>query len=461
MPYLSPKLQALRETDRRKEIADRSFNILTNTPIQIPKQKPIGVNIEGLTIKQKRDLAKFSLEEYGLMCENVAIRRMTARLLEIDVEKLTNICKSANSVKKQIVSSSATQKDKRRANTLPIKNVIPMFITEISARPAKARTIIDILPRDLILNIKNELKSLLKYELREWVPVGKLNISLLSKNHNAIDYLKKNKTLIDYTNLSANTNTDAIELLRAQIKKDPNSIDWYELSKNPNAIQLLKDNEQRINWVAFCCNPAPETIAILKNKIEENPFNIAVLNGYRNWSSLSSNTSDEAIAYLKENMDNIDWKTLSGNTNLEAIKLLKEKVRTGRIDDLDWNKICSNKNAGDIIMGAIKDKPYYISWPSVACNTSKEVIKIMEWKLKDDPEKISWVELSKNPSAIEILLENTDKIVWSSFSSNTNIINPVAIKLLIKKIEDNKIKGKRNNLDWSKLTINPSIFVLA
>ena len=68
MPYLSPKLQALRETDRRKEIADRSFNILTNTPIQIPKQKPIGVNVEGLTIKQKRELAKFSLEEYGLMC---------------------------------------------------------------------------------------------------------------------------------------------------------------------------------------------------------------------------------------------------------------------------------------------------------------------------------------------------------------------------------------------------------
>lgn len=455
MPYLSPKLQALRETDRRKEIADRSFNILTNTPIQIPKQKPIGVNVEGLTIKQKRELAKFSLEEYGLMCENVAIRRMTARLLEIDVEKLTNICKSANSVKKQIVSSSATQKDKRRANTLPIQNVIPMFIKEISARHAKARTIIDKLPRDLILNIKNEFKSLLKYELREWVPVDKLNISLLSKNHNAIDYLKKNKTLIDYTNLSANTNPDAIELLRAQIKKDPNSIDWYELSKNPNAIQLLKDNEQRINWVAFCCNPAPETIAILKNKIEENPLNIK---RYRNWSSLSSNTSKEAIAYLKENMDNIDWKELSGNTNLEAIELLKEKVGTGS-DDLDWFKLSGNENAVDIIMNLLIHKAWNIRWNSLVHNT--KAIKIIEWKLKDDPEKILWVELSKNPSAIKILLANTDKIVWSSFSSNTNIINPVAIKLLIKKIEEDKIKERGNNLDWSKLTINPSIFVLA
>lgn len=458
MSYLSPKLQSLRETNRRKQIADRSFNVLTNTP----KQKPIRVNVdvEGLTIKQKRELAKLSLEEYSLMCENEAFRRITARLLEIDVKKLTNICKSANGVKKQIVSSSATQKEKRRANTLPIKNVVPTFLTAMSARPFKARTIIDILPEDLIFNIKNEFKSLLKYELREWVPFDKLNKSLLSKNYNAIDYLKKNKTLIDYKKLSANTNPDAIELLRAQIKIDPNSIDWEELSKNPNAIQLLQENEQRINWVAFCCNPAPETIAILKKKLEENPTN---RNLYRNWSSLSSNISDEAIAYLKENMDEIDWKTLSGNTNLEAIKLLKEKVLTGRIDDLDWNKICSNKNAFDIIMYALKYKPHYIinRWSSVACNTSKEVIKIMEWKLKDDPEKISWGELSKNPSAIKILLENADKIVWSSFSSNTNIINPVAIKLLIKKIEEDKIKGKRNNLDWSKLSTNPSIFVLS
>jgi hypothetical protein len=198
-------------------------------------------------------------------------------------------------------------------------------------------------------------------------------------------------------------------------------------------------------------------IAILKKKINENPFNIEL---YRNWSSLSSNTSDEAIAYLKENFGNIDWGNLSGNTNLEAIKLLKERTLTNR-NDLDWDKICKNEKAMDIIMETLKKAPYYINWYLLACNTSNEAIKIIEWKLKDDPEKVSWGELSRNPSAIKILLANKDKIVWSSFSGNTKIINPVAIELLIKKIEEDKIKGSRNNLDWSELSANPSIFVLS
>ena len=297
---------------------------------------------------------------------------------------------------------------------------------------------------------------MLKYELIEWIPADKLNRSL-SKNYNAIDYLKKNENLIDYKILSANTNSDAIELLRIQIEKYPNSIDWDELSKNPNAIQLLLDNEKKINWIAFCCNPSPRMIAILKKKINENPFNIEL---YRNWSSLSSNTSNEAIAYLKENFGNIDWKFLSGNTNLEAIKLLKERALTNR-NDLDWDKICKNEKAMDIIVDTLRNAPYYINWASFSCNTSNEAINIIGNLLKYDPDKVSWGQLSRNSSAIKILLANKDKIVWSSFSSNTNIINPVAIELLIKKIEEDKIKGSRNKLDWSELSANPSIFVLS
>jgi hypothetical protein len=84
MPYLSPKLQLLRETDKRKKIADRSFNVLTNTPIL--NLNPKGVHIEGLTTKLKTELAKLSFEDFGLMCKNEAIRRMMARLLETNVE---------------------------------------------------------------------------------------------------------------------------------------------------------------------------------------------------------------------------------------------------------------------------------------------------------------------------------------------------------------------------------------
>jgi hypothetical protein len=454
MPYLSPKQQSLRDTRQRKEVADRSFNVLTNTPIL--NLNPKGVFVEGLTTKQKTELAKLSFEDFQLMCENAAIRRMMARLLETNDEILKDVCKSANGVKKQIDTSLLHQKEKRRANTLPIKNVVPKFLMAISAKPSKARTIIDILPRDIILNVKKEFKKLLKYELREWVPADKLNSSL-SKNYNAIDYLKKNENLIDYKILSANTNPDAIELLRIQIEKDTNSIDWEELSKNPNAIELLLDNEKKINWVAFCCNPSPRMIAILKKKIDENPFNIEL---YRNWSSLSSNTSNEAIAYLKENFNNIHWGNLSGNTNLDAIELLRNQIEKDP-NSIDWDKICSNEKAMDIIVDTLRKEPYLIRWASFSCNTSNEAINIIKNLLIFDPDYVSWTELSRNSSAIKILLANKEKIVWSKFSSNTNIINPDAIELLKKKIEEDEIKRSRNKLDWSELSANPSIFVLS
>jgi hypothetical protein len=136
MPYLSPKLQALRETRQRKEVADRSFNVLTNTPIL--NLNPKGVLVEGLTTKLKTELAKLSFEDFQLMCENAAIRRMMARLLETNDEILKDVCKSANGVKKQIDTSLLHQKEKRRANTLPIKIVVPKFLMAISAKPSKA-----------------------------------------------------------------------------------------------------------------------------------------------------------------------------------------------------------------------------------------------------------------------------------------------------------------------------------
>jgi hypothetical protein len=33
---------------------------------------------------------------------------------------------------------------------------------------------------------------------------------------------------------------------------------------------------------------------------------------------------------------------------------------------------------------------------------------------------IDWIKLSSNPKAIELLLENPDRIVWDEFSKNPN-----------------------------------------
>jgi hypothetical protein len=101
-----------------------------------------------------------------------------------------------------------------------------------------------------------------KYELRSWIKRGDLLKKTLSKNPNAIDFLKENSDIIEWNYLSANPN--AIELLREQIDKENKmsedmlnnlfsyyKIDWNYLSANPNAIELLKANYKKIIWLQF------------------------------------------------------------------------------------------------------------------------------------------------------------------------------------------------------------------
>ena len=473
--------QERQEENERKQLTDRIIRVLTNTPIPVSKR---GI-VEGLTKGQKSKLGKLTLEDFELIRENPRVKNIMANFLEIDVTRLQEIVKVAKCHKKQIESSS---KNKRLAKSLSLrslKDVVPTFLKEIpaiarpaTARPATARParparapLIDMINPDIMGIIMGHVKPSLEYKLRDWIPKEKLDQYALSKNYNAIDYLVKNKEKIGYGGLSANTNPKALDLLRQQIAINPDSIDWDALSKNPIAMPLLLENKKRIVWKAFCSNPHPYTITLLKNTMMEDYDNRLI---YLDWSSLSSNTSNEAIAFLflPENIHNIDWKVLSDNTNPEAIKLLTEKAKTQEgIDELNWFAICRNENASDIILDALKNYARYIKWSTLVNNTNPEIIKEIREALSDDKTKqqIRWFELSPNPSAIDILLENKDKIMWKTFCGNTMIKHPKALKLLEEKIEEEKkrrkirekIKKGGNNITWSVLSANPSIFILS
>ena len=468
--------QERQEENERKELTDRIIRVLTNTPIPVSKR---GI-VEGLTKGQKSKLGKLTLEDFELIRENPRVKNIMANILEIDVTRLQEIVTVAKGYKKQIESSS---KNKRLAKSLSLrslKDVVPTFLKEIPAtarpaRPATARParparapLIDMINPDIMGIIMGHVKPSLEYKLRDWIPNETLDLYALSKNYNAIDYLVKNKKNIDYEGLSANTNPKALDLLRQQIAINPDSIDWDALSKNPIAMPLLLENKKRIVWKAFCSNPHPYTITLLKNTMMEDYDN---RHNYLDWKSLSSNTSNEAIAFLflPENIHNIDWKVLSDNTNPEAIKLLTEKAKTqeGR-DELNWFAICRNENAIDIILDALQNYAWYIKWSTLVNNTNPEIINIIKntLNLSDDDktkQQIRWFELSPNPSAIDILLENKDKIMWTTFCGNTMIKHPKALKLLEEKIkEENKQRKKGgNNITWSVLSANPSIFILS
>jgi hypothetical protein len=275
-----------------KRIAEMALNIITNTP----KYK----TVEGLNKTQKSKLGKLTLEDFELIRKNPSVKNIMANFLEIDVTILQEIVKESSSKNKRLAKSLSLRS---------LKDVVPTFLKEIpampmrnmrpaTARPARAPSLIDMimLNKDIRLKIKGHVTPLLEYELRDWIPKEKLVKYTLSKNYNAIDYLVKNKEEIDYRGLSANTNPKALDLLRQQIAINPDSIDWDALSKNPIAMPLLLENKTRIVWKAFCSNPHPYTITLLKNTMMEDFDNRHI---YLDWSSLSSNTSKEAIAFLK------------------------------------------------------------------------------------------------------------------------------------------------------------------
>ena len=48
---------------------------------------------------------------------------------------------------------------------------------------------------------------------------------------------------------------NAIKPLLANLKQNPDKIDWDELSENPNAIHILEQNHDKIDWSYFSINP--------------------------------------------------------------------------------------------------------------------------------------------------------------------------------------------------------------
>ena len=485
--------QAKKEEYAKTQAADIVRSIITNTSRQ--KAKTPIVNIDGLTMKQKQELSKLTFEEYDVMSKSVAMRRMMARFLETDEKLLAYISNSAKNVKKQIDSSPITLKEKMRANTSSIKEVAPEFLRELAALKAlsgKAKTItIRNLPDDTINLIMKKYKSLLKYELRPSIPLNKIDWSFFSLNPNAIDYLslRANKKRIDYSQLSKNTNSKALELIKAEIKVNPYNpdIDWSALSGNPDAIDILDANRDKIVWADFAGNTNPKVIQIIK----ENQIDIAS-RGYRRdaniyWHTMSKNTSTEAIYFLAlpENYNKIFWDFLSANTNPKAIEMLIVKENEENdLDDADFNRLKTNEK---ISWANLSKNPEAISLLKIKWGDEKELLKsdieqykilkkmkyIIHWNLlSENPnaidllrdkiaeekglpkivydrleniEKIDWVKLSANQKAIKLLEENPEKIDWVQLSAN-----PKAIKLLKKELKENP-----ENIGWYQLSKNP------
>lgn len=145
------------------------------------------------------------------------------------------------------------------------------------------------------------------------------------------------------------------------------------------------------------------------------------------WRVLSTNP--RAVHLLRAFPNHVQWAYLGLNPSAEAVEMLAERP------DQNWNFLSQN--------------------------THPRAIEL----LRAHPERISWSLLSANPSAIDILLENVDKIVWLCLCRNTH---PKAVELLIqnpKRIEWHTFSRNRTAIDyltqhldkayWDQLSQNP------
>jgi hypothetical protein len=282
-----------------------------------------------------------------------------------------------------------------------------------------------------------------KYQLRSWIPIDILKKYNISKNPNAVDYLKDYRDLIKWNYLSANPN--AIELLREKAEEenkmerfdlsrmaDYKKLDWKNLSANPGTVELLKQYRRNIKWDRLSENTNLEAIELLKEKIEkESKMKESQLEKLKDedkidWNQLCLNAG--AIEIIKANPKKINWQYLSKNPNPEAIELLKNKVEE------------ENKMTGRKLINVFKER--YIDWDVLSLNPA--AIEILE----ENPKNILWKHLSENKNAVELLKKYPDNIDWNGLSLNPN---PAAIELLEKNLA---------KINWIELSANPGAIEL-
>ena len=449
--------------------------------------------LSGVGKQSGNSMSMLSIEDYDIICINKDYKRILAKVLATNISNLTNYCKKVDSLKKKLDLSSNSLNEKMKLLKIPIKDLPPALLSSMSA---SAITLLDI-PEHLMERIINdELKEFLfKYKLREWIPFNKIVLSSFSLNPNAIDFLSlpANEKYINWGQLSKNTNLKALELIKAEIMRNPNNpdIDWRALSNNPEAIEILDQHRDKIEWADFSGNTSPMAIQIIK----ENQVYIASRGYYRElntyWYTISRNTSTEAINFISspENYHNIFWNFLSANTNPKAIELLIVKERElfdlkdakfNRLEDnekISWINLSKNPKAISLLQRKwkedkalmkndikkyriLKNKEYIVSWDAISENPNaidllrekiaeENKLPKMKYDRLEKIEKINWDKLSANQNAIELLEEelkvNPTKIKWFQLSKN-----PKAIKLLEKELIENP-----QNIDWVQLSKNP------
>lgn len=179
----------------------------------------------------------------------------------------------------------------------------------------------------------------------------------------------------------------------------------------------------------------------------------------------------------KSNIDGISVfnelvNIIKNNKTNELIKFYSKKLKTKGYDDnfdynsdiidfskklyesnyLNWSELSKNPNAISILKKYNNNINYFELCKN---NNGLDIIKENFNKINTD---VGWQALSTNLNAIELLINNKEKIYWNVVSENSN-----AIELILNKLKEEKYKKKKkyssfkDNICYDSLSKNKNI----
>lgn len=275
----------------------------------------------------------------------------------------------------------------------------------------------------------------IKTRIQKWLPI---HFKWISSHCEDINFLRKNKDKIDYSEVCKNP---SIKYIIDLLEEHLDELNWDELSKNPYAYTLLKKYPHNINWRILCQNTSKEVIEMIEKyyikfihwlPLSSNPSAIDLLKKYPNMIDKTSlNINPKAFEILKDYKELIDYKILCSNHSEEAMKMIEDNINH---PDISFELLSSNPYAIPILLKYPKKIDWYMAidnkeigqlfkvFPENLNILIKYVIKypsVLPF-IKDYLYDISPVKLAENPSIFKIDKEN--------YSERKNLFQKIILK---------------------------------
>ena len=231
-----------------------------------------------------------------------------------------------------------------------------------------------------------------------------LNSPYLSKNPDAMHILMKNPDLIDWSMLSTNPSSKALEIIEENIMYEENIIYEKTIKKIKEvSIQCPRSySEYPAFWRLLATNTNPKAMDLIEEYYPK--FNSVFLDSEFVEFMRDLSRNENAVHLLEKYPYCINWETILENPNPKAVEIIEKNL--DKIYEDDWPLLSGNPAAVHIF-----EKPEYLN-------------KIFDW---------SYLCNNPNPKAIDIILNNWDKVDWVTFSRN-----PSAIHIIIQLLQEQK-----------------------